>query len=149
MILVVLIHLDFFYHWGCVDFRQFFFFSFFFAWRLLGEFFENCYDTNYNTRTILFTYQKQDGLHQNEVNACDCKMGSSKKIRICKRWIQLTGLHPCITPNSDHVMNHLRDYNCSVRTSPHRISCMTNCSCNLPNDSSHGLNWVATRMSTR
>ena len=43
------------------------------------------------------------------------------------RWIQLKGLHPCITSNSNHVMNHLRDYNCSVRTYPHRISCMTNC----------------------
>lgn len=55
------------------------------------------------------------------------KNGLFKETRICNRWIQLKGLHPCITSNSNHVMNHLRDYNCSVRTYPHRISCMTNC----------------------
>ena len=37
-----------------------------------------------------------------------------QEIRICNRFIQLMGWHPCMTCNSNHVVIHLGDYNCSV-----------------------------------
>jgi len=51
--------------------------------------------------------------------------------------------------NSDHVMSHLGGYTnivVFVHTSMQSVVCDKLHNCNLPNESSHDLNWVAKRM---
>ena len=47
-----------------------------------------------------------------------------------------------LPPRSDHVMIHLGGYNCSAWTYSHTVSC------NLPSESSLGLDWLAARVKT-
>jgi len=54
-----------------------------------------------------------------------------------------------LPPYSDHAMIHSGGYNCSVYTYSHVINWVwqiVQYYCNLPNESSHGLNWMATKV---